>query len=105
MQDTLLQTYLTKKQAAPLEVDLDWLVSERQANSYFRRRGHPQRFTFWWVSDDVLEVKMRQHAVAVWVKSAGKLYRVDGSLNLHWQVVRRAIDQHKKRINPKEDGQ
>lgn len=93
MEDISLQTYLSEKPLLPLEGDLDWLLAERQANRFFRSRKVPMRFTFWWVSADVLEVKVRQHPVAVYVRSTDKLYRVDGSLTLHWQLVQRALQR------------
>lgn len=75
------------------DIDVSWLLRETEANRYFRNKGLSMRFIFWWKTPDVLEIKIRQYVVAVYVKSINKLYRVDGSLDLHWRMVKRAIEQ------------
>lgn len=73
------------------EVDLSALIAQQKVNSYWHYRKLPHRYLFQWKTNDVLEVSIRGHAVAVYVKSIKALYRVEGSLEMPWRMVERVF--------------
>ncbi len=72
-------------------IDLSALIAQGKVNKKTHSKG--LLFKFRWITPDVMEASIRGYAVALYVKSLQRTYRVEGSLEMHWRLVKRAIEQ------------
>jgi len=74
-----------------INLDLTWFHLSGEMNSGFGKRGVPIRFVCIDVTPNVMSVNRNGHPVALYLRDAKRLYRLDGSLMLQWLMVRNAF--------------
>ena len=75
------------------EKELVWFSLEGNMNVYFHSKGLPIAMRCEWINDNTMRVTTRGYVIALFLKDCNELYRVEGSLQRQWTMVKSAFEK------------